>query len=298
MKIINLDSILKESFVDEEINEIVLLLFKHNMYNLIIKSIDVINSHISKESKIAQYSSYINITHISSSLITRINEYLRKRKEENKSNIDEDLKEVLGTIFRNILRKITDTLSVNQKQLFVLQLYTTFEEVCEINSYKLEELLLFIGVQSQVDFEVAKMDSDKLKLPLFIKEKIPGYSWEKEKDKFERFIEKIKHLNIADDDNLRKIKLLFSNPVEKLSIKLDEFNIEYILQLFAYLKDAHFFTHHSCRGFYKVLQYHVFNFDDKFLKGKPVNRRINSVKRLKTWEANESKFDKIFKGLV
>jgi len=110
-------------------------------------------------------------------------------------------------------------------------------------------------------------------------------------------LEGMKELDITEDT--AKFAKLFEQPVEKLSIRLNELRVDYVLQFFSCLNQTGFITSSNRHdGFYQVLQYHVVNFDEVFLANRSIQRRVDLAKKLRSYPANKELFDRFFKSLI
>jgi hypothetical protein len=156
--------------------------------------------------------------------------------------------------------------------------------------------MVFLGVEKTALERIASASDSTIVNPTNTERtEIPCYIWNCGSDKeFSAFLKIVEKLKITED--IKNIELLFKRPTKNLAIRMDEQQPDYVLQIFAYFKDVKFFLTNGC-GFYQVLQCHVFNFDKVFLKGRPVQRRVDKVKKKNSWKLTKTTLEKEFMSI-
>jgi len=127
-------------------------------------------------------------------------------------------------------------------------------------------------------------------------QRIPGFVWNSQSESsFNNFLKIIDELDICDPKRFIK---LFDNPKQKLDIKLNPSDPDFILQFLCCLKESKLISYYNTRGFYQVLRTHIKDFDTIFLKNRKPQRRVDTVKNLVTWPINRNRIDKSFRRLL
>lgn len=293
-----LKNIIKSEFESANVNEIVGMLAKHSLYDIIVNGITTVNSHLNNVDVEKETLGTIQITHISSSLLVKINEYLRQLKLDPQQEEEwENLRYILSGIFRRILIETTGKIPEDLKPRFAYDLYISLNEVCSIFSYDFEELLQFLGIPGLAGERMIEERSEEIQLPdENFEERYPHYIWPDHlSGKFEVFIEHVQKLGITHaPDEFRK---LFEPPNCNLALTLNKADRNFVLQFFAYVNEVRIFTA-SYGGFYQVLLVHVVDFDGDFLNYRSPQRRIDTVKNHKSWPSNRNKFEECFKKMM
>lgn len=125
----------------------------------------------------------------------------------------------------------------------------------------------------------------------------PGLYWAGHRqDDIKEFIQIMISLGITRDGE--KLMKLFKAPNRPLHIRLEKTHITVFLQLLAFIKDSGLVRAYNCKSIYMVFQYHVLNFRCDYMKNQTGKRRIDAVKKLKSWPAVYASFHEIFANLI
>ncbi|KAB2858923.1 MAG: hypothetical protein F9K09_04305 [Flavobacteriales bacterium] len=296
--LITLNKILKEEFTTQEAEEVRTLLAKHELDKILNKTIELIRNTLKDSDLHIKAFGFIQINHIAASLLIEVNETLRKLDKH--KTIDKfSLESNVGRLCSSILSKVIEKQEETEQIKIVNSLLITLNDVCKYKEYNLEELLSFLRIKSQAAKNVAGRKSENVVLPSSKESRnTPGYKWNgKKEESFEKFISKLVELKICEESE--RFKLLFKKPNKNLAISLNNSKPDYVLQFLCCVKECGLI---SCfgnknQGFYQVLQTHVKNFDDVFLKFKTPREAMDRVKKLKNYNDNKNKFDKTLKEI-
>jgi|WetSurMetagenome_2_1015567.scaffolds.fasta_scaffold432460_1 hypothetical protein len=173
----------------------------------------------------------------------------------------------------------------------------SLKKSCEVLGYnysKLIELMPNYGFSID-DSEAHKKNTEAQSISTSFQ--IPGLVWKNQSpNSLKLFLKTIKLLKVTKD--IKTFGCLFNNPCSCLNVELDTTRIVFVLQLFAFLKDAKLIGAHNSNSIYKVLNFHVTSFNETFLLNKKPKERIDAVKKLRCWESSEASFEKQFKNLL
>lgn len=280
---LQLKKIIKAEFEDANIDEIIYKFSSHNLYASIISAIDLINLHLKEaEYEISSYG-IPQISHIASSLLIKINEYLRTLVSRKKEKDKKELEYLLGGILKRLLIQITDSLPTETKMKFATAIYSSLKDTCSLYSYDFVQLIKFLDIENaafenSVSFNASPLsDTNGTK-----NNQIPCYIWNNgSSNEFNFFIKMVKKHAITEE--IEKFKLLFKNPSKNLAINMDEKRSVFVLQFLSCINDSGFVLTNGF-GFYQVLQCHVFNFDKIFLRDNSAKRQVAAVKKKKGWK--------------
>lgn len=292
-----LNKILREEFATQEIEEIKTLLIKYELDKTLNKTIELIRNTLKDSDLHIKAFGFIQINHIAVSLLIEVNETLRKldkRKTKDKSKIESNV----GRLCSNILSKVIEKQTEKQQIKIVNSLLISLKEVCEFKEYNFQELLFFLGLESLAGENVAEKQSENVVLPSNKEiKKIPGYKWNGGEGNLDKFIAVLVSLKICKEP--RKFKQLFENPSKNIAISLNNSKSDYVLQFLCCVKESGLISCYGNKnqGFYQVLQTHIKSFDDVFLKFKTPREAMDRVKKLKNYDNNKNKFDKILKEI-
>lgn len=292
-----LNKILKEEFTIQEIKAIKVLLTKYELDKTLNQTIELIKNTLQDSNIQIKTFGFIQINHIAASLLIEVNETLRgldKRKTQDKLNLES----TVGRLCSNILSSIIEKQPQKQRIKIVNSLLITLKDVCKFKEYDFKELLYFLGLESLAGENVAESKSEDVVLPSNKEiEKIPGYKWNGGEENFDKFMTKLVSLKICEEP--KKFRLLFDNPNKNLAISFNNSKPDYVLQFLCCVKESKLISCYGNRnqGFYQVLQTHVKDFDDVFLKFKTPREATDRVKKLKKYDDNKNKFDKILKEI-
>lgn len=291
------EKILKAEFEDANLNEIIKKISSHKLYDPIVKAVDLINEHL--EHSDHELSSYgtPQISHIASSLLIKINEYLRTLISKKREKQKKELEYILGGLLKRLLMQITERLPAEIKIKFATVIYAALKDTCALYDYDFVQLMKFLRVEhSAIENSISQDASPEIDLNEVGSEQIPCYIWNNGANKeFNRFIKMIRKHRITED--IEKFKLLFQNPSKNLAIRFDEKRVVFVMQFLSCVNDSGFVLTNGF-GFYQVLQCHVFDFDKTFLKGDTPQRRIAAVKKKTGWEPIKKGLNKELTSIV
>ena len=293
---ITLEELIKSEFEQVDSKEIVGFLSKEKLLHPIKKSIAIVNAHLgSLQHELDNYG-VPQLAHVASILLIKINEQLRLLKANKKANAKKKLEYLLGNILRQLLIQITHKLPDEVKIKFSTTTYNALKETCILYDYDFEELMKFLNIQSKANensavyFSTATIDVAES-----VFEETPSYSWYNNSNKqFEAFLEMVKRNGITKDTG--KLRKLFENPAENLAIKFDETRPSFVVQFLSCVSDSGYVIANGCK-FYQVLECHVFNFKEVFLKNTSAQRRVAAVKRPKGWAGVKNRIEKELKEI-
>lgn len=106
------------------------------------------------------------------------------------------------------------------------------------------------------------------------------------------FLEAIRKTGVVR--TMKAFELLFNDPTGNLKIRLDQKRVIFTIQLLAFLKESRLVCANNCLSFYQVFQYHAVNFDEVFLKNQEPGKRVDSVKKLRSWQKSTDLFKELF----
>jgi hypothetical protein len=291
------DKIIKAEFEDVNLDKIVKKISHHNLYVPIIKSIDLINRHLKEAKHELDNYGTLQVSHIATALLIKINEYLRNLKLKREKKEKQDLEYILGNVFRRVLVQITSQLPSDKKIKFATVIYSSLKETCELYNYDFLQLMSFLSIENYAYEKVVSNYDTKLITPDSTNSnQIPCYFWTSgSSEEFSAFVQILKKHEIAED--AMQIENLFKNPTKNLAIKLDEKRVVFVMQFLSCLNDTKFISANGY-GFYQVLQCHVRNFENVFLKNKTPQRMVDGIKKLKSWKPTKKMLEKEFKDLI
>lgn len=298
---ITLEKIIQAEFENITIDEVVKLLAEHNLYEFLTDSISQINVHIDNKAEEIKKFGFLNISHIASTVLIRINEHLKllskSKKEEHKSNLEY----LLGNITKRIIKSTIDHLPNKNREAQLILIHTSLYETCLLYKYNFEELTAFIQIDDlirEIYVEYSSMIQKESDLDLTIENNFPGFQCAMHiQDNLDTLINLFQKLKISDD--LENIKRLFNSPSENLAIRFNESKATYVLQFLVVLNSSKIIESNNKKyGFYQVLECHVLNFKEVFLKGKDGQRGADRVRKLNDWHQRKSEFDKVLKDVL
>lgn len=299
---ITLEKIIQTEFENITVDSVVKLLAEHGLYSFLVDAINQINSHIQNQTEEIKDFGSIKVSHIASSLLIRINEYLRSLSNNKEVKQKNELEYLLGNITKRIIKSTIDALpkSISVKQLSVIQI--SLSETCLLYKYDFEKLTEFIQIDDlvrEVYVEYTNSIQQENFIDVSIENNFPGFQCSSThvQNSLDNLLNLFQQLKISDE--IEKIKTLFNRPTQNLAIKFDENNATYVMQFLVVLNSSAMIESDNKKyGFYQVLECHVLNFKNVFLKGKDGQRGADRVRKLKDWEQRKSEFDKHLKGLL
>ncbi|MBK8087728.1 MAG: hypothetical protein IPK31_07175 [Chitinophagaceae bacterium] len=174
-----------------------------------------------------------------------------------------------------------------------LQLAFALAKTCEFQGYDKNQLLESLNLESVVIYNSSIKKGEIIKP---FNERVPSLIINGGLEQF-KFIQEI----FVDQKLLIKktgFYKLFNNPDKALAIQFNVGRADMILQLFTYLKSTKMISYSNCRSIYDVFRFHILDFEDKFLKGKPPRERMNVLKNSKAkWAANQRLIENWFTNL-
>lgn len=299
---ITIDQILKQEFQNVGRDKIVSILSKNKLYDFLSEIISLINGHIDNKNEELKSFGILQISPIASTLLIRINEYLRHLSKQKKIKEKQELEYILGNITKRIIKLIIDQVPNNVKALQLKSIEISLRDTCSLYNYDFEKLSEFIQIDDlvrEIYVEFTNQKEETQVLDVSLNTSLPGFRCcaDHNKKQLPQLLELIKELEISDD--LEQIEKLFHKPKENLAIKLNESKATYVLQFWAALSASKFIESDSKKyGFYQVLECHVVNFKEVFLKGKDGQRGVDRVRKLKDWESRKIEFEGYFKKLI
>jgi hypothetical protein len=299
--LITLEKIIKAEFQNVNLNDVVKKLAEHNLYDFLTESISLVNQHlINKEEEIRSFG-VVKIDSVATSLLIKINEYLRSLGVNNQLNEKIELEYLLGNITKRILKLAIDEVPNEIKSNQLLSIQIALQDTCHLFNYNFEELSDFVQINDlilEVYVEISSKELVKNDITLANENGFPGYCCTNfGKEKLLRLFDTMRDLEITSEtENLEK---LFNYPSENLALKLNKSKVDFVLQFFVCLKASGFVSSNNpAFGFYQVLQCHVLEFDEIFLNGRDIQRRMDLVRKIRSWDENKELFNKRLKELV
>jgi hypothetical protein len=293
---IMLEKIVQTEFENIAIDDVVKLLAEHNLYAFIIDSITQINSHLKNQKEEIKNFGCIKVSHIASSLLIKINEHFRNLPKGKQEKQKGKLEYLLGNITKRIIKSTIDALPgyIRGKQLSVIQI--ALSETCLLYKYDFEKLTEFVQIDDlvrEVYVEYTKSIRQGNHIDLSIENKLPGFRCTSPhvQNSLESLLGLFQELQISNE--IEKLRTLFNGPTENLAISFNNINATYVMQFLVVLNFSNMIESDNKRyGFYQVLECHVLNFKEVFLKGKDGQRGADRVRRLKDWEERKCEFNK------
>lgn len=170
---ITLKNIIQTEFENVTEDEVVNQLSEHKLYGVIIQTIELVNAHLAnKEQQLKSYGT-IQVSHIASSVLIRVNEYLKLL--DNRQKDVWELKQLVGSIFKRLLMMISAALPKQAKQKFAISLEISLKETCLIHGYKFKELVKFLGLDTLAYVNWIAATDDSIVPTAEQRELIPGY---------------------------------------------------------------------------------------------------------------------------
>ena len=294
---LQLEKILKIEFAEIDLTETKRNLATHGLYDPIVQAIDLINGHLQNSKHELKTYGSIQITHVATALLIKINEYFRILKKQKKHKVQKSLEGLLGSVLKRLLIQVIEILPENKKLKFAILVYNSLEETCKLYDYDFKHLMTFLGIESSAsgkfisNTDSALIDPSKLEV-----NQIACYIWNHKLNmEFASFIGIVKKFKITEDIN--KFEQMFDYPNDNLAIRFDEKRAEFVMQFFAYLNDIKLMTTNGC-GFYQVLECHVFDFKRVFLKDSTPQRIVDKIKKKNGWHPTKDRFEKEFKSCM
>lgn len=298
---ITLEKIIQAEFENISIDEVVKLLAEHSLYEFLKVSISQINQHLNNKEEEIRNFGFLNISHIASIVLIRINEYLRHLSKSKNEKDKSDLEYLLGNITKRIIKFTIDHLPYKNRKAQLILIQTSLYETCLLYKYNFEELTSFIQIDDlvrEIYVEYSSKVQNESKLDLNVEKNFPGFKCAIHiQNDLEALINLFQKLKISDE--LIKIQMLFNSPTQNLAIKFNETRATYVMQFLTVLNSSKIIESDNKRfGFYQVLECHVLNFKEIFLKGKDGQRGADRVRKLKDWEQRKFDFEKLLKDFI
>jgi hypothetical protein len=290
------EDIMSKEFAEANPKHVVDLISRHHLLEPIQKTIDLINFHLSEKENEIKSRGTIQVSHLASSLLIRINEHLRGLKAKRRKKDKEELEYYLGNLLKRLLQEITILLPQDAKIKFSVEIYVALKDTCELYGYDFPELMKFLGILStarelhvgtQTPAVVPSIERNALQ--------IPCYNWNGTHEQRVAFLQMVKRHKISKEH--KKIEQLFCNPAKNLAIKLDESRAGFVLHFLACVNESKFITPVAA-GFYQVLECHACNFSQAFLKGLSAQRAVGNAKKKSNWKNNMKIFNTELKAIV
>lgn len=298
---ITIDQILKHEFQNVGRDKIVSILSKNKLYDFLSEIISLLNDHIDNKHEELKLFGILQISPIASTLLIRINEYLRLLSKKKRTKEKQELEYILGNITKRIIKLIIDEVPNNSKALQLKSIEISLRDTCKLYNYDFEKLSEFIQIDDLVLEIYADLSVNSEKFPaidISSNNSIPGFQCcsNHNKQQLPGLIKLIKSLGISDETD--KIKKLFNKPNKNLAIQLNDKKPTYVMQFWAALCTSKIIeSNNDNYGFYQVLECHVLNFKEIYLKGKSGQRGADRVRKLQDWPVRKREFEGHFREL-
>jgi hypothetical protein len=294
---ITLETIIEAEFGNASIPKIRKILKKHHQYEFLINSIHQINLHITNKQSELKDSGMLNVGALAAIILTKFNQYLRELKGKEMQDDKKELEYLLGNISRRIIQLVLDEVPPTAKFRQLSNIVASLIDVCNIYKYDFFQLSTFLNVDELVR-NVYVTQSKKEEPDINRQARVPGYRTcsANSKNKTYALIKLIIDLGICEEEE--KLHKLFNKPKENLSIRFNEEDPVYVMQFWAALNPKHIIESDDPKfGFFQVLECHVINFKQYFMKGLSGKRAADSVRKRQDWIMRASKFDSHFKNI-
>lgn len=290
---ITLEKIIKKEFRRDDYKTIVRDLRTTEFFSIITRSICSINKKLDQINNKNQSGLQFKIDHIVSSFLIKTQKTLRDSNYRKRSALKSLVLPLLRRLYIETLLSLPVVKRIevlNNVEITIREIVFIFKfSYCQYGCFfRLNRFWLLI--ESNRNILTEEFNSF---IPF---QKHPGLVWNcKSQDSFNKFLNIISDFEISDPKNFAK---LFDNPKQKLNIRLNPSDPEFVLQFLCCLKESKFISYYNTQGFYQVFRTHVKDFDSVFLKNRKPQRRIDTVKKLVTWPSNKDLIDKSFKRLL
>ena len=292
--VITIDKLILLEFKNSNQEKVIRTLTDHSLYNPMKRAVKKINSTIFQKTCIINDQNLLYTTHFICTILIKSKEYINFLSLQGEKEEKDELKIILSNIYHRLLSMIFMELSENLKQTLAQYLKKYFSASSYILGYEIFDDKQLFSLKTQVTNESYLKSSEDAQNNAI---QIPSFSWSnRNENKFNIFLNLVLELKITDD--IKKFSQLFNNPTENLKISLDSSRVSFVLQFFTYLKDTKLISYHNCKGFYRVLQFHVLDFDSVFLKGKAPKIRNGQVKKRNDWNSNYNIYKNLFQKLI
>ncbi|MCX6318491.1 MAG: hypothetical protein NTW29_14460 [Bacteroidetes bacterium] len=275
-------SILSSLYVDKSAADLSAKLEEYNLFEPLTRTVAQLNVHINEKDKLINECKILPIAHISSNLLVIVNQRIREEKDLEKAELIENLlSDISVEVLKNLYKFIDSSVALTRTIEIALK------DTCNLFNYDYTQLHKFLKLESFFYHRRSLQQSEVAFNPHII----PSYIWKGKP------IQKAELINILIERKLflKKARLskLFEKPDTCLNLEYNPALTNLTLQFFATLKKHKLVTHIGCDGFYKVLSFHLKDFDKVFLNNKQAGTRLNALKQNKTqWIENQSRIDK------
>lgn len=295
---ITIEKIINNEFANASIDDIVSKISAHNLFEFTSKAIELVNVHLdNKKFELEKYN-IIKIESVVSSLLIGINEHLRSLKKKTDTEIEE-LEYLFSNISIGLLKAILEEIPDQNKAGQVTSIYDCLKDTCTLYKYNFEALSDFLQIEDlvrniYVKVQMISKNNENL-IDRTISNNMPGYkcTYTHFEPKMPKLLDIMKQLKITDD--IEKFGELFNSPSKNLAIKLNENRDTYVMQFLTYLYSLQVIESNNKKfGYYQVLECHVINFKQTFLRGATGQKGSERVRRLKDWDTRREEFENIF----
>lgn len=295
-KTITIKSIIESEFINADIHEITNKLKQHQLYDFINSCLEQINLHIKQKNLSHNRKGILNVAPIGVMMLVKFNEYFRELSKNGEITEKEKLEYLLGNIMKRLLIQVVKVVPKNEKQAQLKHIVSGLTDACKLYQYDFEKLSEFLNTDDMVLELYASLESSE-SISSSNNSELPGLILKHDSTEALNLLCTIfKKEQITEE--VDKIKLLFENPTENLAITFNENKKVHTLQFLAVLKNSGLISYHHCGGFYQVFSCHVKNFDLNFLNGKTPQKRIDAVRKLKGWFAQEEYFENQLRQII
>lgn len=278
---IKLDYILTNLYADQSARELSDWMETHQVLGPVRRSVFQLNMHISEQDIVIKNCNVLPVGHIASNLLIMLNTRIRQEKDLNK------IKELENTLSDIAIALLTELFNhLRQPRAASIQIKAALKDTCEMFNYDYSQLLRFLKLDTNLSYHNSMQRAERVAAP----PRIPSYIWNGKPADKKSFI----HIFSERKLFLKKsgLALLFEKPDEPLNLAYNPAQTNLTLQFFSNLKGRSIITHTGCNGFYKVLGYHIQDFEKVFLQNKTAGVRLNTLRQSKAqWNDNQRRID-------
>lgn len=246
------------------------------LFTSIAASLKLINRQLEQIEEKEEIYSTSSMANIVSGLLIKLNLSMTDIDDyDHKENCDRVINELISSILYRI--------APSSHQLFLTILRRFLFDSCAVFDVDFNEITK--GIDLKYFYSA----------PLSDRTTIPKYVWSGSTESFDSLVDLIHNDGICAGDEFRK---LFDDTTQNKFCMMNRSRPDEFLQFMVCLKESGLIKTSGIRGFYKVLETRVFDFNNAFLKNKPAQRRVDVVKNLVSWEANQWKYNEALKTVL
>lgn len=292
---ITIEEIVGRIYPEEESASAIKLLQNLGFYAHISSCVSIVNEKLNCERDEIKDFGAIQLSTVSSCLLSGTNERLRLMSNAEKTN---DIEQVIADVSKQIIEFVLQH-TESDKNIVINQIAYSLHDTCVIFNYDEDALAELIGFRNLQHHASVLLTGKEVKNSEIPKE-LRFYKWKGKLDKKDSFISLFLDKNLIVNNSKKNFHKLFDSYHEPLLIKFNKEKRKLLMTFFHQLKNKHKLLRLNGQGgFYTPLKQHGIDFHSEILEKKPP-RAFNDAltKNTSEWLENTKTIDKWLENII